>query len=198
MRVSRAQAEENRRIVIKTAGRLFREHGFDGIGLNDLMGAANLTHGGFYKQFKSKDDLVAQACECALADSAKEWTHTVENGNRDPLAELVSRYLSHGHRDRIGEGCAFTALGPDAARHSPELLHRFEEGLKSHLEILEHAIEVSPAPGKRDDPVVMFSTMVGALLLSRIVEDEAFSHRILDAAADSLLNNRQARQTQPD
>jgi TetR/AcrR family transcriptional repressor of nem operon len=188
MRVSRAQAEENRRTVINVAGRLFREHGFDGVGLNDLMRAAGLTHGGFYKQFRSKDDLIVQACDRALADSAEERTRLVESAGDDPLAELISRYLSCAHRDNIGEGCAFAALAPDAARHSPALIRSFEEGLKSHLKILDRAMRVSPSHGAQNDPVVVFSTMVGALLLSRIVEDEALSGRVLDAALSSLLN----------
>jgi len=194
MRVSRAQAEENRRTVIEAAGRLFREHGFDGVGLNDLMGAAGLTQGGFYKQFRSKDDLAAQACDRAMADSAREWAHTVESGGDEALARLVGKYLSCGHRDHIGEGCAFAALGPDAARHSPELVRSFEAGLRSHLEILGHAMRAAPAPADQGqgDPVVVLSTMVGALLLSRIVEDEALSRRILDSAVGSVLGREGA------
>jgi TetR/AcrR family transcriptional repressor of nem operon len=188
MKVSRAQAEENRRTVINVAGHLFRERGFDGIGLNDLMSAAGLTHGGFYKQFKSKDDLIVQACERALADSAETWSGIVENGGDDPLTELIDHYLSCGHRDHIGEGCAFAALGPDAVRHGATLIRRFEESIKSHLDILDRATQVSSSPTAADDPVVIFSTMVGALVLSRIVEDEALSRRILDTAANSLLN----------
>jgi TetR/AcrR family transcriptional regulator, transcriptional repressor for nem operon len=70
MRVSRVQAEENRRKVIDVASRLFREHGFDGIGLKDLMEGAGLTHGAFYKQFASKDDLAAQASRRALESAS--------------------------------------------------------------------------------------------------------------------------------
>ncbi|MFB2605101.1 TetR family transcriptional regulator, partial [Rhizobium phaseoli] len=66
MRVSRAQAEANRETVINVASRLFREHGFDGIGLKDLMKGAGLTQGGFYKQFASKDDLAALASGRAM------------------------------------------------------------------------------------------------------------------------------------
>ena len=74
MKVTRAQAEENRRTVVEAAGRLFREHGFKGVGLAELMSAAGLTHGGFYKQFKSKDELVLEACDRALDDGVDKWT----------------------------------------------------------------------------------------------------------------------------
>lgn len=188
MRVSRAQAEENRRSVVSTAGRLFREHGIDGIGLSDLMAAAGLTHGGFYKQFGSKDDLVVQACDRALADSAEKWTRMAESGSDDPLAELISQYLSRAHRDRPGEGCAFAALAPDAARHTPELIRSFEAGVKSHLEVLDRVMQASPSREKQSDSAVVLSTMVGALLLSRVVKDESLSRRILDSAIGSLLD----------
>ncbi|TDV36499.1 TetR family transcriptional regulator [Paraburkholderia caballeronis] len=187
MRVSRAQAEENRQAVIESAGQLFRQHGFDGVGLSDLMGAVGLTQGGFYKQFKSKDDLAVQACDRVLAVSAERLTRMVDDSGDDPLAAIVSQYLSCTHRDRIGEGCIFPALGTDAARHSPELIRSFEAGIRSYLEVLDRAAEASSPDRPEKDPTVVLSTMVGALLLSRLVEDEALSRRILDAATRSLI-----------
>ena len=192
MRVSRAKAEENRRAVIDAAGRLFRERGFDGIGLNDLMGAAGLTQGGFYKQFESKADLIAQACQRALAEGADKWARTVDGPGEDPFAELVGRYLTYNHRDHVGEGCAFAALAPDAARQGGPVARSFEAGLRAQLEQLDRAMKASPSHGTHDDPVVVFSTMVGALLLSRVVEDEEFARHILRAAARSLLNPEDA------
>jgi len=201
MRVSREKAEENRRTVIETAGRLFRAHGFDGIGLNDLMGAAGLTQGGFYKQFKSKEDLAVQACDRVLTDSAERLACLVE-GDDDPLATIVTRYLSPAHREEIGDGCIFAALGGDAVRHSPALIRSFEKGIHSYLGILDRAMLVSLADdGVPDDPVVVLSTMVGALLLSRLVEDEALSDRILGATINCLLDRHdgaEARSTMAD
>jgi TetR/AcrR family transcriptional repressor of nem operon len=197
LRVTRAQAEENRRTVVATAGRLFREHGFDGIGLSDLMRAAGLTHGGFYKQFGSKEDLQVEACDSALAASAEKWTRMVDSAEGDPLAAIVGRYLSCAHRDNIGEGCAFAALGADASRHNKALLRSFEAGIKSHLEILERATGASSSHDAQNEAAVALSTMVGALLLSRTVQDEALSRRILDAAAGSLLKRRRAPRRKP-
>ena len=191
MKVTRAQAEENRRKVVQAAGRLFREHGFDGVGLNEVMGAAGLTHGGFYKQFASKEDLVAEACERALADSVDKWAHVVAGAGDGALSALVRHYLSPSHRDRIGEGCALAGLGPDAVRHDPALRSRFEAGVRSHAGVLERAMQATPGSGHGADPsqdaLAAFSTMLGALVLSRMVEDDALSRRILEAAATSLL-----------
>lgn len=197
MRVTRAQAEENRRTVVATAGRLFRERGFDGIGLSDLMSAAGLTHGGFYKQFGSKEDLQVEACESALAASAEKWNRVVESGEGDPLAAIVGRYLSPAHRDNLGEGCAFAALGADASRHNEALLRSFEAGIKSHLDILQRATSASSSPEAQNDAAVALSTMVGALLLSRTVQDEALSRKFLDAAAGSILKRKRAPRRKP-
>jgi len=191
MKVSRAQAEENRRTVVETAGRLFREHGVKGVGLAELMGAAGLTHGGFYKQFKSKDDLVAQACDQALDVGADKWTRIVgkaQAGGADPLAALVHHYLSPAHRDRVGAGCALAGLGPDTVRHDPGLRQRFESAIQGYAGILEQAMQGDGTNG--DAALATLSTMVGALLLSRMVEDDAFSRRILEAASTSLLDHK--------
>ena len=190
MKVSRAQAEENRRTVVEVAARLFREHGFEGIGLNDLMHAAGLTRGGFYKQFTSKDELVAEACACALAAGTAKWQRAAAEARDDVLAELVHRYLSTRHRDRIGEGCAFAALAADAARHGAALRPGFEDAIRAHAGILAQAMQSPPSPAAGNAALAALSTMVGALLLSRTVADEALSRRILDSAAAAVLAQR--------
>src|SRR5271170_4176558 len=105
MKVSRAQAAENRERILDVATRLFRERGIDGIGVADLMQAAGLTHGGFYGHFKSKDDLAVQACRRAFARSAESWASVVENTSGDPLASICRQYVSERHRDAPGRGC---------------------------------------------------------------------------------------------
>jgi TetR/AcrR family transcriptional repressor of nem operon len=187
MKVTRAQAEENRRKVVEAAGKLFKEHGFDGVGLNELMQAVGLTRGGFYKQFASKDDLVREACESTLATGVERWRKTVGDNPDDPFAALVRRYLAPAHRDGIGEGCAFAALGADTARHGDMLRPTFGAGVKEHLAILEQAAQASPSHPGASNALTAFSTMVGALVLSRMVDDEALSRQLLEAAADSML-----------
>ena len=182
MRVSRVQAEKNRLAVIDAAARLFRERGFNGIGLDEVMKAAGLTHGGFYKQFKSKDELTVEACDRAHATSVEVWAQTVKSAGADPFAALIRSYLSKSHRDDGGKGCPLVALGADAARHSPTLRRSFEAGIKAHLDVLDRTM-----PAARDSSIAALSMMIGALLMSRVVEDKALSRRILDAAARSLL-----------
>lgn len=194
MKVSRAQAEENRRTVVEAAGRLFREHGVKGVGLAELMRAAGLTHGGFYKQFASKDELVQEACGQALDTGVANWTRIAAEAaghGADPLAALVGHYLSPAHRDRVGSGCALAGLGPDIVHGQGEqragLRGRFETAVQRHAGILEQAMRDGGTDAAGDAALAALSTMVGALLLSRMVEDEAYAQRILAAAGASLL-----------
>src|SRR3979490_1853008 len=116
MKVSREQAAANRERVVEVAGKLFRERGFDGIGVADLMQAAGLTHGGFYGHFKSKDDLAAQACSRGPGRPSQKWARRAELSAGDARAELIKQYLSEAHRDASGNGCVLAALGSDAGR----------------------------------------------------------------------------------
>lgn len=186
MRVSRAQAEQNRRSVIDAASRLFRERGFDGIGLSDLMRAAGLTHGGFYKQFSSKDGLIAEACDRALSAGVEKWTRVIDSGQPDVLADLVRMYLARSHRERVGEGCPLAALGPDVMRADPALRRRFEHAIRWHADTLGRAMAASPARPQGLAPLAALSMMVGALQLARMVDDDELAAQILDGAAASL------------
>ncbi len=133
MRVSRERAAENRKRVIETASRLFRENGFDGIGLKDLMAGAGLTQGGFYKQFASKDELVAVATRRALESVTERWSTAAAARPEDSLRAVCEFYLSPGHSAERADGCPIVALGSDAARQGPEVKAAFEAGMLGHL-----------------------------------------------------------------
>ena len=186
MRVSRQQAEENRQTVIDVASRLFREHGFDGIGLKDLMAGAGLTQGAFYKQVESKDDLAAKASRRALESASGRWSAAAQANPQNPLAAVIAFYLSMGHRAERMEGCPVVALGSDAARQGPDVKASFEAGIREYLEMLGGWIgEEEGEPGGK--AMAILSTMVGAVVLARAVNDEQMSKRFLQAAAESVL-----------
>ena len=185
MRVSRAQAEENRETVINVASRLFREYGFDGIGLKDLMKGAGLTQGGFYKQFSSKDDLAALASRRAMESATRRWSDAATN-NADPLEAVMKFYLSSDHRGEKAEGCPLVALGSDAARQSDEVRRPFADGIRAHFEVLDELMDNANSSNPSGKAMAILSLMVGAVTLSRIVEDEDLSQSILDAAAGEV------------
>jgi TetR/AcrR family transcriptional repressor of nem operon len=190
MKVSKAQAEKNRDRVIDVAGALFRERGYDGIGLAKLMKAAGLTHGGFYGQFKSKEDLAAQASGRALAENLRKWSSVIDGAAGDPLREIVAFYLSEDHRDAPGQGCAVAALGADAARHGGALRSTFTEGVGVYLELLSKIMPGGSTAEKRRKAMATLAEMVGAIVLARAVDDADLSKGILEAIASDLMADR--------
>lgn len=186
MRVSRAQAEKNREKVITEASRLFRKHGFDGIGLKDLMKGAGLTQGAFYKQFASKEDLTAQSSQRAFERAGCRWSAAIEANPDDPLGAVLDFYLSMDHRENSMDGCPIVALAADAARQSSGVKEPFETGIRAHLEILTRLLGEDEGAECSARSMAIFSTMIGAVTLSRAVNDNRLSKQILQAAADQI------------
>jgi TetR/AcrR family transcriptional repressor of nem operon len=196
MRVSRLQAAENRETVINVASRLFRERGFDGIGLKDLMKGAGLTQGAFYKQFASKDDLAAQASRRALESASSRWSAAAAENPKNPLGAVIAFYLSMAHRAERMDGCPVVALGSDAARQGAEVKASFEAGIKEYLEMLGPWVGEADGEGSGGKAMAILSTMVGAVVLSRAVNDKRLSKRFLQAAAESVLTESPAGDAQ--
>lgn len=186
MRVSRIQAAENRETVINVASRLFRERGFDGIGLKDLMKGAGLTQGAFYKQFASKDDLAAQASRRAMESATNRWSAAVAADPEDPLGAVIDFYLSKGHREEKMDGCPVVALGSDAARQGAEVKASFEAGIREYLDMLGGWVGGADNDEAGGKAMAILSTMVGAVLLSRVVNDPNLAQAFLDAATDQV------------
>src|SRR5947199_4897026 len=163
MKVSREQAAENRARVVEVAGRLFREKGFEGIAVAEIMKGAGLTHGGFYHQFGSKDELAAEACTQVLAEQAGRW-RTIGEGE-DPLGTLVNSYLSARHRDGVGRGCAISCLATEAVRQATPVRAAFTKGLRDFIDILATFVTSRSAAARREKALATMSGMVGTMVL---------------------------------
>jgi len=185
MRVTREQAAQNRERVLDTAAKLFRERGFAGIGVADLMKSAGLTHGGFYGQFESKEDLMAQASARALEASLNRWHRLADRASASPLSAVTSAYLSSAHRDRPGDGCLLAALGAEASREGPAVRRAVTEGTRSYVEMLAGLVPGRSKDARRERALATFASMVGAIVLARAVDDAALSREILQAVAKS-------------
>lgn len=198
MRVSKEQAAENRNRIIDVAGTLFRERGFAGIGVADLMKEAGLTHGGFYGHFASKDDLAAQACARTLA-AAAAWWETQAAAPGESLRAIVSSYLSEQHRDAPGRGCAIAALATDVSRQGSAVRRAFTDGLRPFIATLTRILPERREAARRKKALATLSGLVGALILARAVDDPALSTEILEAAAtifsseSSRIENQEAK-----
>ena len=187
MRVSREKAAENRQRIIDTASRLFREKGFDGVGVDAIMNAAGLTHGGFYGHFGSKDDLAAEAL-------GRAYERSVEKQSRyATLTELVSEYLSEQHCADRANGCAIAALGSDVARRCDGVRRELTEHVRWQLDSIARLLRDGPARRRRKRAIATLAGMVGALTLARAVDDPALSKEILVVARDALREARPAR-----
>ncbi|MBE1491150.1 TetR family transcriptional regulator [Plantactinospora soyae] len=181
-RVSQAQAQENRRQVVAAAARLFRERGVQAVSVADLMAEAGLTHGGFYRQFASKEALLTEATVQAFADLAALLTEfdAKRPGDHDAARkDLIDYYLSTEHRDDLGQGCPTTGLSSDIAGEDIGGSARaaYADGVGLFAQWLS-------TDGNED--LATLSMLVGALTLARATAGSDLSEQILAAAHEAL------------
>lgn len=183
MKVTKAQVQENRARIVEMASVLFRERGYEGVGVAELMAAAGLTHGGFYKHFKSKADLMAEAAAYSLVQSATQ-TSDID------VVEFVNHYLSRQHRDAAGEGCTMAALCGDAARQPESIKAVFAAGIERQLAVLED--DKLGDDAKREARAMTIDTIahaVGAMVLSRSCPDDSpLADEILEICRTRILS----------
>ena len=175
MRVTREKAAESRARVVETASRLFREKGFDGVGLDAIMKEAGMTHGGFYGHFTCKEDLAAEAVAHALEKSIELQRRYTS------IADLVSDYLSESNFADRANGCALVALGGDMARRSKGVRSAATSYLRTQLERLAGLFRGTAAVRRRR-AIITLAGIVGSLTLARAVEDPTLSEEILSTA----------------
>jgi TetR/AcrR family transcriptional repressor of nem operon len=194
MGVSRQQAVENRGAIVAAAEQLFRERGVDAVGLVELMKAAGFTRGGFYNHFRSKDALVAAVMEKAMKDGGEGFASLIQNArsaDADPVKQNIQWYLSPEHRADIDAGCPFSGFVGDARRLGDVAHRSYAEGLAANLERFAKVIEETEgiSEGGRTKAIILFSQMLGTLLLSRAVADvdPALADEILDEGRLHLL-----------
>jgi TetR/AcrR family transcriptional repressor of nem operon len=167
-RVSQAQARENRKRIVETAARLFRERGVAGVSVADVMAEAGLTHGGFYKQFASKEALIAEA----VGQAFSELSDYLENQDRD---DFVRGYLSPEHRDNPGPGCPAAGFAGDLAHEQAgAAVDAYARGIDLYAAGLGSLTDVA--------------TLVGAMILARATAGAELSDRILDEVRAKLVS----------
>lgn len=190
MKVTKTQALENRARIVETASTLFRERGYDGVGVADLMAAAGFTHGGFYKHFGSKADLMAEAAACGFSQS-------VANIAGLDAAAFVKEYVSRKHRDARSNGCTLAALSGDAARQPTSIKEAFAAGIESQLATLERADGDVGKIAKREARARRIDTLahvMGAIVLSRACPDDSkLADEILDVCRTRILSQLGAK-----
>lgn len=191
VKTSRVNVEKNRKNLLDAASKGFRRKGFEGVKVAELMQEVGLTHGGFYNYFKSKDDLVANACDASLKRQSDRVRGMKATGSAKEagteLTAYIERYLSQASRDTPESACLFPSLAADVSRQGGAVRTVFSEGLHDYLDAMGDLTDPErPENGLPHNAVALLSTLVGAMVLARAVNDPQLSDGILYAARQSL------------
>jgi|RhiMetdeSRZDD1v2_1073273.scaffolds.fasta_scaffold511603_3 TetR/AcrR family transcriptional regulator, transcriptional repressor for nem operon len=183
----RQSAEEKARTherIVEIASARIREKGIEGPGVAEIMQAAGLTHGGFYKHFGSRDDLIAEAAEHAFAYADQTLDHHAHDPH-DPLASWVDWYVSEEHRDDPGAGrCPVAALVGDVGRADDGVRGGYDALVERYLGVLEDML--GGGGDARQQATIAVSTLVGSLVLARAIDDDTLSDEILRTVREAL------------
>jgi TetR/AcrR family transcriptional repressor of nem operon len=178
MRMSTDRKAETRERILDSAMTLFREHGIDAVGVDAVMHRAGLTHGGFYAYFSSKEALVAEAAAASLARSASRWELISEQGDEAAaLQRIVDSYLDPAHVMAVDKGCVLATLGPDVARRQAAR-PAITASIRRMVDVLARCFHGR----RRQRALAALSSMVGAVVLARLSDDEVLSQELLSAA----------------
>lgn len=187
MRKSKQEAAETRERIVETAATEFRENGIVATGLSELMESAGLTHGGFYRHFESKAQLIKEANAAALTSLLEGLTNSAgKKTGPNALRAIAAKYLSVKHRDSPGEGCPLAALGSELARADTATREVATDGFLRLVEILTGHLEQTDPLAAKQSAMIAVATMVGALTISRIVTDDSLSRSLLRYAEEAL------------
>ena len=188
MRYEPQHKSQTRDRIVRNAARKLRAEGLSGPGVASVMKASGLTVGGFYKHFRSKDELLADAMAQGFADSSEKISSSLQNVPReDRWKELVRLYLSSEHCDHPDIGCPVAALAPEIARAKPTVRKR-TSGLIEEHKWVEFMPGASAAERKRNFFVIL-SAMAGAVSIARILTEPADRHKVLASMRDHLLHS---------
>lgn len=187
MRKTKKETASTRERIVIAAAEKFRERGIDATGLSDLMGAVGMTHGGFYKHFASKEQIVQEAVRSASVERRNAFeAHARAQPQGSELAALITAYLSMDHCDKRGGGCLIAALGSEISRATDATKALTSEQFLAFVALIESLLAPTVA-----DPhgraLAIASAMVGVLTLARIAPDPALARRVLDSGRVHIL-----------
>ncbi|WP_029117251.1 TetR/AcrR family transcriptional regulator [Mycobacterium sp. URHB0044] len=172
--------------IVDIASARMRRNGIKGVGVAELMKEAGLTHGGFYRHFESREDLVAVAVERALTQGSERTVDTAAQGGRGAFEAIVDDYLSRAHRDQPEAGCAVAALAEDISRGDDRPRVAYGRKVEEYLELFAGLASSSDPGADRRRAYLVLSALVGAIAMARAVGDGDLSDDILAETAAAL------------
>src|SRR5260221_14202540 len=187
MKKSKRETEETRNRIVEMAAHEFRQHGIFASGIADLMAAAGLTHGGFYRHFESKEQLVAEATAAAL-DTLLHTLASAASGKkgRNGLKAALAVYVCAEHRDNPRDGCPFAAPGSELARADKRVRDIATTGVSRMVEILAAQFDQARPAEPRKRAMATAAAMIGAVTMSRVLTDQKLSDSLLQAVEESV------------
>lgn len=175
--------------IVSVAARAIRRSGYDGTGVADIMKEAGLTHGAFYSHFASREAMLAEAASKACAESAAAAADVVaKQAPGTTMAAMLGAYLSKVHVENVELGCPLAALGSETSRQAPEVRRVATRHIKEMIDLVARQSPDWGQPSAHERALVTLSTMVGALLLARAVDEPGLSDSLRDAALKHLLH----------
>ena len=173
--------------IVDAASRAIRRSGYNGTGVADIMKAAGLTHGGFYAHFASRDAMLAEAADRAGSEAVVLMERVAAAvPPQQALQAMLQAYLSEDHVKSIETGCATAALGSEMPRQAPEIRRAATRRIKEMIDLVARHSYGWGQPGAHEHALVAVSTMVGALVLARAVDDARLSDALREAALNHL------------
>jgi TetR/AcrR family transcriptional repressor of nem operon len=182
-----SKKEETRERILRAAARAIRKHGYEGVGVADVMKEAGLTHGGFYAHFESRDALLAAAVDQEGVESTEHLTRAIAAAQPgQELTALVDAYLSDGHVAAPEQGCAVAAAGSEVPRQEAQVRRAASRRIKDFIGLIERQFPEWGKSAAHDKAMGIAATLVGSVVLARAVDDPQLSKRIRKAARELI------------
>lgn len=185
--MARSQAEkaESRAKILRIAGSELRSRGLDGVGVAELMAAAGMTHGGFYKHFESRDHLIEAAVAALLkeVEDAKAEADQKVNSN---IRAYIDWYTGVEHLKNPAKGCPISTLGIDMSRAGERTRSVFTQGLVRFIDWFVERMAPGPVRRRQDRAALVASALIGGIVLARASSDPEFSERVLSSVRKEL------------
>ncbi len=173
--------------IVEAAARAIRRSGYDGTAVADIMKDVGLTHGGFYAHFASREAMLAEAADRAGAEAVAASTRIAASvPAAEALQSLLRAYLSKAHVESAENGCPVAALGSEMPRQAPAVRRAATRRIQEMIDVVARQSPDWGQPGAHERALATVSTMVGALLLARAVDDPKLSDALREAALDHL------------
>jgi TetR/AcrR family transcriptional regulator, transcriptional repressor for nem operon len=189
-RTTSSRKETSHERIVDAAARAIRRSGYGGTGVADIMKEAGLTHGGFYAHFDSREAMLAEAADRAGAESVATMARIASTVPAPKaLQKMLKAYLSKEHVDGMETGCAVAALGSEMPRQAPEVRRAATSRIKEMIDLVARQMPNWGQPGAHEQALVTVSTMVGALVLARAVDDPRLSDALREAALKHFSRN---------